>query len=135
MLFYFRNLNYVYILNFASILTVIIEIMEVVLIIGAILEIVILVYFFILCSNVSKIKKQLVQNYDFEAKFNFLMKIGEKEKAREILINCILANTNIFTTEVSWNADKKAKMCFDIYEEELAALGIENPFPKDEKKE
>ena len=106
--------------------------MEAVLILGAILEIVILVCFFSLCSNVSKIKKQIVQNDDFESKFRFLMKIGEKERAHEILINRILANNAIFSTDVAWDADDKAKQCFEVYSEELAALGIDNPFPKED---
>lgn len=104
------------------------------LIIAAILEIIILVCFFYLCYNVSRIKKHLVQTNDFETKFKFLMKIGEKERAHEILITRILANNDIFSEDVA-DADYKAKLCFKVYAEELAALGIENPFPKEEKKD
>ena len=88
-----------------------------------------------MCDNVKKIKKHLIQVDDFEAKFKFLMKIGEKERARDILINRILANRNIFSNDVIWDADHKAKKCFEVYAEELEALGIETPFPKEEKKD
>ena len=108
--------------------------MEAALIISAILQIVILICFFILCSNVSKIKKQIVQDTDFESKFKFLMKIGEKDKAREILIDRILAN-GVFSSGLTWNADQKGQKCFEIYGEELSSLGIQNPFSKEENKE
>ena len=108
-------------------------IMEVALILGAILEIAILICFFVLCSNVSKIKKHLIQD-DFDAKFKFLMLIGEKEKAREILINRILSNSSIFINETNQSDEGKAKECFNAYGEKLQALGIKNPFLKDEEK-
>lgn len=108
--------------------------MEVALILGAIFQIAILVCFFVLCSDVRMIKKHLIQRDDYKSKFNFLMKIGEKEKAREILINRILTNSNIFAFDYKRSADYKAKECFKIYGEELQALGIENPFLKEEEK-
>ncbi|MBO4723536.1 MAG: hypothetical protein J5629_11515 [Muribaculaceae bacterium] len=85
---------------------------------------------FSISSDVSKIKNHLIQNTDFEAKFNFLMMIGEKEKAREILINRILSNPKIFSEDAG-DANSNAKMCYDVYSKEFAALGVENPFKEE----
>ena len=92
-------------------------------------------FVFVLCYNVGQIKKQIVQNCDFEAKFKFLMKIGERERVSEILMNRILSNNNIFSTDIIWDADGKTKECFKVYGEELNALGIDDPFPVEEKKD
>lgn len=101
--------------------------MEIALIIGAILEIIILICFFILCSNVSKIRKHLIQNDDFEAKFKFLVKMNEKEKAKEILIDRILSNDDIFNIGINLPAEVKAQQPFNVYADEFAALGINAP--------
>ncbi len=105
-----------------------------IIILAAIIEIIVLICFFVLCSDVNKIKKYLTQSSDFESKFKFLMSVGEKEKAREILINTMLLNSKIFSLDVPGDADTKGKKCFEKYSEELAALGIENPF-KEENEE
>lgn len=102
-----------------------------IIIFAAIIEIVVLICFFVLCSDVNKIKKHLIQNTDFESKFKFLMSIGEKEKAREILISMILSNTKIFSLDILGDSETKTKKCFEIYKEELAALGIENPYKEE----
>ena len=109
--------------------------METALIISAILQIVILICFFILCSNVGKIKKHLIQSSDFTSKFKFLMEIGEKEKAREILIDRILANNYIFNTETRWTAEEKIQKCYQMYAEEFTALGFNLPKDIETKKE
>ena len=57
--------------------------LQIAFIISAIVEIIILICFFVLCANVGKIKKILEQKQDFNAKFDFLINIGEKEKARD----------------------------------------------------
>ena len=108
---------------------------QVALVITAIIEVIILICFFVLCANVAKIKKHLIQKTDFDSKFKFLMNIGEKEKAHEILINRILSNNGIFSKEnYFWDAKTKTKMCFTTYGDEFKALGIENPFPEEENK-
>ena len=82
----------------------------------------------------AKIKKLLEKKEDFTSKFKFLINIGEKERARDYLINRILNNEGIFSTEVMWDSKDKTQMCFKTYSEELEALGIDNPFPEEETK-
>ena len=101
------------------------------LVITAIIEVITLICFFVLYANVAKIKKLLENKDDFTSKFKFLMNIGETEKAHDYLLNRILNNNGIFTTEVVWDAEEKTKMCFKTYGEEMKALGIENPFPEE----
>ena len=64
---------------------IIMEGLQIALVITAIVEIITLICFFVLCSNVSKIKKTIEQKQDFSAKFDFLINIGEKEKRTRIL--------------------------------------------------
>lgn len=107
------------------------DIMGVFALVGCIIAIIVLIRFFILCSDVSTIKKHLIQSKDFNAKFNFLMEIGEKEKAREILINRILSNHMIFSSQTDENDESKLKKCLEIYGDKLESVGIENPFEED----
>lgn len=109
--------------------------LQIAFIISAIVEIIILICFFVLCANVGKIKKILEQKQDFNAKFDFLINIGEKEKARDLLIKRILNNNGIFSTEVMWSSKEKSELCFKTYKEELDAVGIKNPFLEEEKKD
>ena len=51
-----------------------------------------------MCNNVSKIKRQLDRNDDFSTKIDFLLNIGEKEKAKAIFISKILSDDSIFNT-------------------------------------
>ena len=108
--------------------------LQIALVISAIIEIIILICFFVLCSNVSKIKKTIEQKHDFSAKFDFLINIGEKEKARDLLIKRILNNNGIFSSEVIWSSKEKTEMCFKTYKDELEAVGIENPFKEENNK-
>lgn len=99
--------------------------MEVVFFISTIIQIVILVCFFMLCSNVSKIKKTLTQQYDFESRFNFLIKIGEKEKAKDLLLERIITNDNIFNEHIQLSSELRANRAAKLYAKELEALGID----------
>lgn len=61
---------------------------------GAILELVLLICFFVLCSNVSKIKKAVSPGGDpptSYTKFAMYLASGDKEKAKLELMNMILA--------------------------------------------
>ena len=78
-------------------------------------------------NDVSSIKKQLVKNYDIETTIEFLLRIGEKEKAKELLLNRILTNESIFNREAEMTQDEKIKHVFRVYEEELKKLGYDVP--------
>jgi len=80
-----------------------------------------------MCNDVSSIKKQLVKNYDIETTIEFLLRIGEKEKARELLLDRILTNESIFNREAEMTQDEKIEHVFRIYEEELKKLGYDVP--------
>ena len=101
--------------------------MEVAFTISTIIEIVTIVCFFILCSNVSKIKKYLTRQYDFESRFNFLIKIGEKEKekAKDILLERIITNDDIFNEHIQLSVETRANRAAKLYSKELEALGID----------
>jgi hypothetical protein len=80
-----------------------------------------------MCNDVSSIKKQLVKNYDIETTIEFLLRIGEKEKAKELLLNRILTNESIFNREAEMTQDEKIEHVFRVYEEELKKLGYDVP--------
>ena len=89
--------------------------------------IVLLYKLWIMCNDVSSIKKQLVKNYDIETTIEFLLRIGEKEKAKELLLNRILTNESIFNREAEMTQDEKIEHVFRVYEEELKKLGYDVP--------
>lgn len=75
-----------------------------------------------MCNDVSKIKSQLDRNDDFFTKIDFLLRIGEKEKAKEILISKILSDEFIFNT--SSTPVEKMEAISNKYQEEFKKLGI-----------
>ena len=89
--------------------------------------IVLLYKLWLMCNDVSSIKKQLVKNYDIETTIEFLLRIGEKEKAKELLLNRILTNESIFNREAEMTQDEKIEHVFRVYEEELKKLGYDVP--------
>jgi len=80
-----------------------------------------------MCNDVGSIKKQLVKNYDIETTIEFLLRIGEKEKARELLLHRILTNETIFNREAEMTQEEKIQHVFRVYEEELKKLGYDVP--------
>ena len=80
-----------------------------------------------MCNDVSGIKKQLVKNDDIETTIEFLMRIGEREKARDLLLDRILTNKSIFSLEAEMTQEEKIEHVFRIYEEELKKLGYDVP--------
>ncbi len=89
--------------------------------------IVLLYKLWFMCNDVSSIKKQLVKNWDIETTIEFLLRIGEKEKAKELLLNRILTNESIFNRETEMTQDEKIEHVFRVYEEELKKLGYDVP--------
>lgn len=80
-----------------------------------------------MCNDVSSINKKINTNEDIETAFRFLMRIGEKEKAKDILLNRILSNETIFDSELHLTQEEKIDKIFRIYKEELKALGFDIP--------
>lgn len=80
-----------------------------------------------MCNNVMKIKEHLIQADDVEAMFNFLMSIGEKEKAKELLIANILSDTKIFDASSYYTDEYKVNKIREVYGEALQSLCISLP--------
>lgn len=76
-----------------------------------------------MCNDVSKIKSQFDRNDDFSTKINFLLSIGEKEKAKEILLAKILSDESIFNTTST--PVEKMEEVFNKYNDEFETLGIQ----------
>ena len=95
--------------------------------VAAFFVIVLLYKLWVMCNDVSSIKKQLVKNYDIETSIEFLLRIGEKEKAKELLLNRILTNESIFNREAEMTQDEKIEHVFRVYDEELKKLGYDVP--------
>lgn len=65
---------------------------------GAILELVLLICFFVLCSNVSKIKKMLTPSGtppSHYMKYSMFLASGEKERAKLALMEIILSDADV----------------------------------------
>ena len=75
-----------------------------------------------MCNDVSKIKRQLDRNDDFSTKIDFLLSIGEKEKAKEIFLSKILSDDSIFNTTST--PVEKMEDLYNKYKDEFESLGI-----------
>ena len=80
-----------------------------------------------MCNNISRINKKINKNDDIETTIEFLLRIGEKEKAKEVLLNRILTNDTIFNSSSSLTPDEKIQEICDLYKDELETLGINIP--------
>lgn len=80
-----------------------------------------------MCNNVKKIKEHLIQVDDVEAKFNFLMSIKDKEKAKEMLIANILSDKKIFDGSSYFSDEYKLQKIKEVYGDALKSLGITLP--------
>ena len=56
---------------------------------SAVVEIITLIFFFVLCRNVSKIKKEIVSNDNLPGMFAMYISLGETDKAKKILYKTI----------------------------------------------
>ncbi len=83
------------------------------------------------CNDIRKIKNQIDRNDDFNTRIDFLMRIGEKEKAKEIFIAKILSDDSIFNT-TSTPVEKMEEL-FNKYQDEFKRLGITMPQKEEEK--
>lgn len=95
--------------------------------VAAFFVIVLLYKLWLMCNDVSSIKQQLVKNNDIETTIEFLLRIGEKERAKDLLLNRILTNESIFHREAEMTQDEKIEHVFRVYEEELKKLGYDVP--------
>lgn len=73
----------------------------------AILELVLLICFFVLCANVSKIKKMITPGGNPPSpytSFAMYLSMGDKENARKVLMDIILSDENV-QSAINRNAD------------------------------
>lgn len=70
--------------------------LEIIIFFAAIIEVITLVCFFILCSNVGELKRRLLNNgATCTSMFSMYMAMGDKESAKRALIKVILADTQV----------------------------------------
>lgn len=84
-----------------------------------------------MCNDVSKIKQQINQNDDFSTKIDFLLRIGEKEKAKEIFLAKILSDESVFNTTST--PVEKIEELYHKYQVEFEQLGIKITEKEEEK--
>lgn len=80
---------------------------ETILILSAVIELITLICFFVLCANVSTIKKKLSPTSNFGASFNFYCAVGEYERAKELLFDEIRKEEFFDTAFWSLSSDKE----------------------------
>ena len=83
------------------------------------------------CNDIRKIINQIDRNDDFVTKIDFLMRIGEKEKAKEIFLARVLSDDSIFNTTST--PVEKIEELYDKYQDEFQLLGIQIPQKEEEK--
>lgn len=69
---------------------------DTILLVTAIIELITLICFFVLCSNVGTLKRKLLHNGATDSSmFSIYMVMGDKENAKKILIRMILSDSQI----------------------------------------
>ena len=92
----------------------------------AILDLITLICFFVLCSNVSKIKKVVTPSGNApspQAAFSMYLAAGDTEKAKAVLMEIILADPN-----VQMYIGRDAKLLGNVlkrYDRQMKAVGLE----------
>ena len=99
--------------------------MEIAIFIIIVLEIIILIYFFGLCSDIKRIKNKIAPNEDVWSKVLFLLSIGEQQKARDLYIKSII-NSDVFVNDYK-SVHEKMESVKKIYGEGLKYLGYTLP--------
>ena len=77
-----------------------------------------------MCNDVRRIRKHFNQDVDFDSVFNFLIRTGEKEKAKNLLLDRILSNMTIFDKDLLISSETRIQKAAKLYENELNLLGI-----------
>ena len=93
---------------------------------GAILELVLLICFFVLCSNVTKIKKMVSPSGNPPTPYTMYaiyLAAGDKEKAKSVLMEIILADPNVHET-INRSADI-LKNVLARYDKAMKEVGLE----------
>ncbi len=62
---------------------------------SAVVEIITLIFFFVLCRNVSRIKKEIVINDNLPGMFAMYISLGERDKAKKYCIRRLAKNRNL----------------------------------------
>jgi hypothetical protein len=69
---------------------------DTILLVTGIIELITLICFFVLCSNVGELKRRLLNNgATCTSMFSMYMAMGDKENAKKALIKVILADTQV----------------------------------------
>ena len=76
-----------------------------------------------MCDDVRKIKNHIVRDEDYNTKIKFLLSIGEKDKAKEILIAKVLSDESVFN--LTSTPVEKMEELYNKYHDEFESLGIE----------
>lgn len=94
------------------------------ILIAAIINFIALICFFVLCYNVSSIKKKLKNNgATLSFSFSFYMAMNDINKAREVLIEMIF--TDELITESINNDTEALKKQMDKYKDLMHQVGLE----------
>lgn len=97
-----------------------------------VINVIVLIAFFVLCNNIGKIKKTVCTSRKFGAVFNFYYSIGELEKAKECLFHEVANDEFLdeaFFTSAEYN-QKMRKYFQDKYQVYFDRLGIKIDYDK-----
>ncbi|MDO4743633.1 MAG: hypothetical protein Q4B04_06335 [bacterium] len=95
---------------------------ETVLIISAAIEVITLICFFVLCSNVSALRKQVCKdNIPPSSLIAMYMGLGQKEKARDLLIDHIVNNSML---RDKLHSASEANIVLRPYQKLMDELGV-----------
>lgn len=85
-----------------------------------------------MCNNVERIEKRITPKGNVAAQFYFMLSIGEKEKAKEILFNQILSDQDIFYDHSNFTYRQILAEIKETYGDALQKLDIKLPEIKEE---
>lgn len=105
---------------------------DIIIFISAIVQVITLICFFVLCINVSALRRNFTSPQNLEASFNLYYSTGQIEKAKDLVMTSI-KNDSEFATAFYLNSSHKEtaqKLIEDKYGKMLELVGLKIDYDK-----
>ena len=96
--------------------------------VGAIISIVMMVKYFILCKNVEALRNAQTPLVDFDERFALLLSVGDKEEAKRLLLTRIQKHSVFGEAFGMYKMAESRKEIKEAYSKYLEALGMDFNF-------
>ena len=102
---------------------------DIIIIIAGVLQLIMIICFFYLCFNVSRLKKRVAPCNNFKNLMSGLIAMNKKDQARDILVNEILSQLYSLNESISFDSTSLSEKDVDLhikkYKKYMTLLDVE----------